>query len=141
MDGTYIISKELELNYLGPVAKVPVLMAFMRNDGAPFIGYPTTTNVSQALNAQSFNATSVMNSGDFQVPQGPNRTLNAYNVISRVATDSEFRRPDQATAYAAVTNAVFTELYFYEFNRSYQMYDWDLNAPVSVDLISIIPLF
>ena len=82
-----------------------------------------------------------MNSGDFQVPQGPNRTLNAYNVISRVATDSEFRRPDQATAYAAVTNAVFTELYFYEFNRSYQMYDWDLNAPVSVDLISIIPLF
>jgi len=27
-----------------------------------------TTIVSQALNAQSFNATSVMSSGDFQVP-------------------------------------------------------------------------
>jgi len=113
----------------------------MQDDGAPFIGYPTTTNVSRALNAQSFNATSVMSSGDFQVPQGPNGTLNAYNVTSRVATDSEFRCLGQATAYAAVTNAVFTELYFYEFNRSYQMYDWDPNAPVSVDLISIIPLF
>ena len=30
----HIISKELELNYLGPVAKVPVLMGFMRDDGA-----------------------------------------------------------------------------------------------------------
>lgn len=99
-----------------------------------------TTNVSQALNAQSFNATSVMSSGDFQVPQGPNGILNAYNVTSRVTTDSEFRYLDQATAYAAVTNAVFAELYFYEFNRSYQMYDWDPNTPVSVDLTSIIPL-
>jgi len=82
-----------------------------------------------------------MSSGDFQVPLGPNGILNAYNVTSRVATDSEFRYLDQATAYAAVTNAVFAELYFYEFNRSYQMYDWDPYAPVSVDLISIIPLF
>ena len=76
----------------------------MRDDGTPFVGYPTTTNVSQALNAQSLNATSVMSSGDFQVPQGPNGILNAYNVTSKVATDSEF---DQATAYAAVTNTVF----------------------------------
>lgn len=107
----------------------------------PIHWLPITTNVSQTLNAQSFNATFVMSSGDFQVPQGPNGILNAYNVTSRVATDFGFRYLDQATAYAAVTNAVFAELYFYEFNRSYQMYDWDPNAPVSVDLISIIPLF
>ncbi|OCL13561.1 cholinesterase [Glonium stellatum] len=130
VDGTYIVSKELELNNPGPVANVPVLMGFMRDDGGPFIGYPATTNVSQALNAQSFNATSIVSSGDFQVPQGSNGTLNAYNVTTRVATDSEFRCLDQATAYAAATNALFTDLYFYEFNRSYQMHDWDPNAPV-----------
>ena len=82
-----------------------------------------TTNVSQVLNAQSLNATSVMSSGDFQVPQGPNGILNAYNATSRVTTDSEFRYLDQATAYAAVINAMFAELHFYEFNRSYHMYD------------------
>lgn len=96
----------------------------------PIHWLPITTNVSQTLNAQSFNATFVMSSGDFQVPQGPNGILNAYNVTSRVATDFGFRYLDQATAYAAVTNAVFAELYFYEFNRSYQMYDWDPNAPM-----------
>ena len=37
VDGTYLVTDELQVTGAGPAAKVPVLMGFMRDDGAAFI--------------------------------------------------------------------------------------------------------
>jgi len=132
VDGKYLVHNELQVTGHGPTAHVPVLMGFMRDDGAAFIGYPDNTSETeaQAITAQSFNASLVIDSGAFPVPNGPNRTLDLFNVTAQVTTDAEFRCLDEATAYSAVKHSVFEDVYFYEFNRSYQLVVFDPNAPV-----------
>jgi hypothetical protein len=49
IDGTYVTSKQLPLDGSGPIAHVPVMMGFMRDDGAAFIGYPQNNNLTQFL--------------------------------------------------------------------------------------------
>jgi hypothetical protein len=105
-------------------------MGFTRDDGAAFIGYPKTTNVTAALETDLFPASTVVSSNLFPVSSGPNTTLNVYNVTARVATDSEFRCLDQATAYSATLHSIFPAVYFYEFNRTFQTPGFDPNAPV-----------
>ena len=108
------------------------MMGFMRDDGAAFISYPDTTNVSAALTADGFNTSDIVASGLFPEPSGSNVTLDVFNVTARVATDAEFRCLDQSTAYVGLENGVWEEgrLWFYEFNRSYQIKGYDPNAPV-----------
>ncbi|KAH8809183.1 Alpha/Beta hydrolase protein [Xylogone sp. PMI_703] len=132
VDGTYITSNGLPLDKSQPVANIHLMMGFMRDDGAAFIGYPTTTDLSSAISAQSFPANTIISSGEFPEPVGQNATLDVFNVTARVATDAEFRCLDQATAYAGVVNGLFKpDVYFYEFNRSYQTApSYDPNAPV-----------
>lgn len=132
VDGTYLVTDELDVSGKCPAAHVPVLMGFMRDDGAAFIGYPANTSETEAefLTSQAFNASVVIDSGLFPVPHGPNKTLDIFNVTALVTTDSEFRCLDEATAYSAVKHEVFEEVYFYEFNRSYQLTVFDPNAPV-----------
>lgn len=129
VDGTYLISDELQLSGKGPVANVHLMMGFMRDDGAAFIGFPTTTDVTTALNDDGFNASTVVPSGEFPQPAGSNTTLDVFNVTARVATDGEFRCLDQATAFAGAQNHLFKDIHFYEFNRSYQTPGFDPNAP------------
>lgn len=132
VDGTYITFDQLPLDKSQPIADIHLMMGFMRDDGAAFIGYPTTTNLSEAITAQSFPAETVISSGEFPEPTGQNATLDVFNVTARVATDAEFRCLDQATAYAGIVNNLFQpDVYFYEFNRSYQTApSYDPNAPV-----------
>lgn len=131
VDGTYLVTDELEVSGRGPAAHIPVMMGFMRDDGAAFISYPSASyNESAALTADSFNASTVLSSDVFTVPNGPNATLNIFNLTAQVATDSEFRCLDEATAYSAVKHDVFPEVYFYQFNRSYQLSGYNPNAPV-----------
>jgi hypothetical protein len=137
VDGTYITKDRLEVNGTGPAAHVPVMMGIMRDDGDPFISLPTTTDVTQALNALPVNGSLIESSGAFPEPSGPNATFNVFNVTSRVATDSEFRCIDYASAYAAVQNDVFDGVYFYEFNRSYQLAVYNPNPPVRQSLTFI----
>lgn len=131
VDGTYLVTDELEVSGRGPAAHVPVLMGFMRDDGAAFIGYPLPSqNESAFLASQGFNVTSNVLTLDFPVPAGPNATLDVFNASAQVATDSEFRCLDEATAYSAIKHEVFPSVYFYEFNRSYQLSTYQPNAPV-----------
>ncbi|KZT04485.1 carboxylesterase from carbohydrate esterase [Laetiporus sulphureus 93-53] len=129
VDGTYITHTELPLNGSGTVANVHAMMGYMRDDGAAFIGYPTTTNLTSALLAQ-YLPTTVVKEMLFEVPTGPNATYNVFNVTARVATDIEFRCLDQATAYSAIQNDLFQSVWFYQFNRSYQTPGFDPNYPV-----------
>ncbi|KAK5108025.1 hypothetical protein LTR62_008860 [Meristemomyces frigidus] len=106
VDGTYLVTDELVVNGTGPAAHVPVLMGFMRDDGAAFIGYPEINQtVPTFLTAQGFNLSSISPLSIFPEPDGTNRTLN-------------------------VTHNVFQEVYFYEFNRSYQLSGYSPNYPV-----------
>jgi hypothetical protein len=111
-------------------------MGFMRDDGAAFIGYPKPNDtLGTFLPTQGFqlgNATL----DAFSVPSGPNSpnspnsTLDVFNASSLIATDSEFRCLDLATAYSAVNHGTIESIYFYQFNRSYQTPGYDPNAPV-----------
>ncbi|CAL1710040.1 unnamed protein product [Somion occarium] len=128
VDGTFLTSSQLPLNGSGPVANVHTLMGFMRDDGAAFIGFPTTDNVTQALAAQGL-PLSAANNPLSPVPTGPDALANAFNVTARVTTDVEFRCLDQATAFSGVKHNLFKSIWFYEFNRSYQTPGFDPNFP------------
>jgi hypothetical protein len=51
-----------------------------------------------------------------------------YNTSAAIATDTEFRCLDEATAYSAILNGVWPKAYVFTFNRTYGGYD--PNPPV-----------
>ncbi|KAI0118712.1 cholinesterase [Nemania sp. FL0031] len=116
MDGTYLVSNELEVK--GPKLPVHLMMGTTRDDGAAFIGYPTTSNQSTYLTGLGFNAPSTT---IFPIPQIANKTLALFNMTARLATDGIFRCVDQATVYSGLVNDRFGLVYYYEFNRTYQL--------------------
>lgn len=133
VDGTYLTTDELVLDKSaqGSLSDVHLLQGLMRDDGGAITTYIQTTNVSEAMTADGFNTSVVVESGLFPVPAGSNDTLNVFNVTARVATDTIFRCAEQASAYSGELNKVFApNQYFYEFNRSYQTPNWNPNPPV-----------
>ncbi|PCH35223.1 carboxylesterase from carbohydrate esterase [Wolfiporia cocos MD-104 SS10] len=129
VDGTIVTHTELVLNGTAPVANVHTMMGYMRDDGAAFIGYPTSANLTQGIIEQDL-PTSVVGNPLFTPPTGPNATLDVFNVTARVATDMEFRCLDQATAYSAIEHDLFESVWFYQFNRTYQPTGYSPNYPV-----------
>ncbi|EIW55220.1 carboxylesterase from carbohydrate esterase [Trametes versicolor FP-101664 SS1] len=129
VDGTFITSKQLPLDRSGPIANVHTMMGFMRDDGAAFIGFPANGNLTAGLLGASLNTT-VVNNPLFPEPSGQNATLNVFNVTAGVTTDVEFRCLDQATAFSGVSHNLFKNVWFYEFNRSYQTPGFSPNFPV-----------
>lgn len=120
IDGTYLTSDELPLE--GPPLPVRIMMGTTRDDGAPFISYPTTTNESAYLDSMGFAVPPV---SLFPIPTLENQTLALFNMSSRLATDGIFRCVDQATVYAGLRSGRLGEsVYFYEFNRTYQTTSW-----------------
>ncbi|KAI1771328.1 alpha/beta-hydrolase [Hypoxylon cercidicola] len=119
VDGTYLTSDELELE--GPTLPVRIMMGTTRDDGAPFISYPQTTNQTEYLAAEGYD---VPPADLFPVPNLENQTLALFEMGSHLATDGVFRCVDQATVYAGVKNARLGPVYFYEFNRTYQTTGW-----------------
>ncbi|KAI0408594.1 cholinesterase [Xylaria palmicola] len=116
VDGTLLTSDELELE--GPRLPVHLMMGTTRDDGAAFIGFPSTANQSAYLTSLGFKAPSVEL---FPIPQIANQTLALFNTTARLATDGIFRCIDQATAYTALLNNRLDHIYYYEFNRTYQL--------------------
>lgn len=122
VDGTYLVSNQLQLSS-GPRLPFNLLMGTMRDDGAPFITYPRTTNSSAYLASSGF---SPPPADLFPIPTaGTNQTLDLYNMTSRLATDGIFRCVDEATAKRGLETGRFGEkVYYYEFDRSYQTRGW-----------------
>jgi len=116
VDGTYLTSDELQLR--GPRFPFQLLMGTTRDDGGAFIGYPKTTEPSAYLGTLNLD---VPPSAVFPIPKVENETLAIFNMTSHLVTDAYFRCIDWATAYAALQNDRVESVYYYEFNRTYQL--------------------
>ncbi|KAI9167448.1 Bile salt-activated lipase [Paramyrothecium foliicola] len=121
VDGTYLTSDELPLD--GGKAPYRLMMGIAADDGAPFVTFTAnlTADDDEWLPNQGLpNPPRSL----FPVQDLRNETLAMYRMGSRLATDAMYRCIDQATAYAGLKNGVFDEVYYYEFDRTYQMRDW-----------------
>ncbi|CAG8926062.1 unnamed protein product [Penicillium salamii] len=130
VDGTYLQATELDLTHPESTAHVPIMIGTMRDDGAAMIGYPSYGETFKDFLNDTDLPDSISSSQLFPLPSTSNTTLDIFNASSRVATDGMFRCIDAATAYAGWKNHIFSDIFYYEFNRSYQMPDWSPNAPV-----------
>ncbi|KAL2181338.1 Alpha/Beta hydrolase protein [Thermothelomyces heterothallicus CBS 202.75] len=119
VDGTYLKSRSLPVT--GPRLPIKLMMGITRDDGAPFISFPTTTNESAYLDSVGLPLPS---SRLFPITPTGNATLDLYTTASRIATDGIFRCIDQATAYSLLTHGRLDHIYFYEFDRTYQTQGW-----------------
>lgn len=120
VDGTYLTTDELPL--YGDTLPVRLMMGIMRDDGAAMISYPTTTDEDAYLNASGF---PIPSPDLFPMPDLENQTLALFNMSARLATDGIFRCVDQATVYTGLaTHRLAPDVYYYEFNRSYQTTGW-----------------
>ena len=129
VDGTYINSSRLILDGSGLVAHVPLLIGNMHDEGAALISYPNTTDITQAITDAGFNASDYI-PALFPWPSGPNATLDVFNVTVHFSTDAFIRCFDQAIAYAGSTNNIFKSVWYYEYERSYQPADFEINSPL-----------
>lgn len=131
VDGKYLETSQLDLTHPEATANVPLMIGTMRDDGAAMIGYPTANETIQTfLSSEGIPSTVLSDSKLFPIPSTSNKTLDIFNTTAHIATDGIFRCIDQATGYSGFNNGIFPEIFFYEFNRSYQMPDWSPNAPV-----------
>jgi carboxylesterase type B len=130
VDGVYLRSSELDLTNPASTASVPLMIGTMRDDGAAMIEYPAVGQTLKSFLNDSDLPDSVAPSPLFPVPSTANATLDIFNTSSRIATDGMFRCIDEATAHTASRTHIFPDIYYYEFNRSYQMPGWSPNAPV-----------
>ncbi|KZT58011.1 alpha/beta-hydrolase [Calocera cornea HHB12733] len=135
VDGTYVTTTELPLTGTGPLANVNVMIGNMRDDGAALIAYPSEGEslLDSAISATgytNFSVQSILSTGLFPVPRGSNSTLDVFNATARMATDTTFRCLSEATATSALNHSLFKSLWYYQFERSYQLNWWSPNFPV-----------
>ncbi|KAF2787988.1 alpha/beta-hydrolase [Melanomma pulvis-pyrius CBS 109.77] len=126
VDGTYLTSKELPLYESAPAIDVALMTGIMRDDGGPFSKFSKTLNASQALTEQGFDSADILDK--FPVPKGSNATIDIFNLTARVTTDAEFRCLGQSTAFVG-SKGIFPVVYSYEFDRAYQIVEWNPNPP------------
>ena len=130
-DGTYINSSYLVLDGSGLVADVHLTLGVMRDDAAALIPYPSSSNITKAIEDIGLSPDIYTNNTTlFPEPGGSNVTLDIFNVTAHMATDAQLRCLDQAIAYAGIQNNIFKSVWFYEYARSYQPLDFEMNAPV-----------
>lgn len=87
--------------------------------------YPTTnltTGIDDLAAANPLNASSILDSNLFPLGTSStdNATLDVFNTTTRISTDLSFRCFNQFEAYAGVKDGVLPNIWFYEFNRTYQ---------------------
>ncbi|KAJ7463346.1 cholinesterase [Mycena latifolia] len=129
VDGTFITRDRLSVDGKGPAASsAHVIFGWMADDGVDFAGnYPTNTTTQSAsieeIGIDANLTAAILNSNLFPRPATGNATLDTFNVTGHVATDSEFRCVDQATAHSAAIHNVFKSMWTYQFDRSYMGFE------------------
>jgi carboxylesterase type B len=127
IDGTYLTSERLDLS---PGTKAPyrLMLGLPENDGDPFITFTPNITADDLEEWLADQALPVPPPHLFPLDESlHNETLAVYRVGGRIRTDQWFRCNSQATAYAALENEVFDEIYYFEFGRTFQTPDWPRN--------------
>ncbi|KAK4249907.1 Alpha/Beta hydrolase protein [Corynascus novoguineensis] len=119
VDGIYLTSPSLPVT--GPRLPIKLMMGITRDDGAPFISFPTATNETAYLDSVGLPLPSAKL---FPINPTGNATLDLYTTASRIATDGIFRCIDQATASSLLSHGRLDRIYYYEFDRTYQTQGW-----------------
>ncbi|KAK3066993.1 hypothetical protein LTR53_016392 [Teratosphaeriaceae sp. CCFEE 6253] len=125
-------------------SSVPVISSVNRNEGGILMPLPTTTNYTEAIleltASQPQEAAAILaNPAAFPLGTGPtfnNTALNqVFNTTVRISTDTGFHCSDEFTAIAAARTGIWPNVWFGEFNRTYQEPDYNTNgvrqAPVT----------
>jgi len=122
VDGHYVLSPGISFNGTGHVNKVPLLMGHMRDEsGSDLSKWLQTENLTLSLASNGLPISPATQPSIFPVPKTDNVTTAIWNVTVQVSTESTFSCLDQATAYAAANTSTFPDVYYYQFNRSYQL--------------------
>lgn len=122
VDGTYITSNHLSLN--GSQAPYSLLMGTTRDDAGALILYPDTDNETAYLDEIGWDGPAPP-ADLFPIPADEaNGTLALYNMTARLTTDAMFRCIDEATVYSGLAHGVWPHVYYYEFERTYQLANW-----------------
>ncbi|MBE3044892.1 carboxylesterase family protein, partial [Candidatus Bathyarchaeota archaeon] len=123
VDGTYLTSDGLQFS--GEELDVHLMMGTAAEDGAAMITYPRNATLEDTawLTDQDLPAPPP---DLFPLPDIKNDTLAADTVAARLATDAMFRCADQATANALLETSMLSEVFYYEFDRTYQIPGWPM---------------
>lgn len=125
VDGTYITSDRLPLGAGARRASYSLLTGIMHDDGGALIAFPdTAANATAYYEAIGWPAPPA---GLFPIIPGDgtnNATLDLYAQATRYTTDGAFRCVGQATVHAGLAHGVWDRVYYYEFERSYQLAGW-----------------
>ncbi|KAL5319891.1 hypothetical protein ACEPPN_012949 [Leptodophora sp. 'Broadleaf-Isolate-01'] len=124
IDGTYIVSPRLSLSGKEYAAQIPILTGTVRDESGITAPYPAPASFEKALSDISgllgLNLSYIPSTGAFPIPEGPDPTLNNFNVTSRIITDGGLHCLNQATAFSGIKHKVFPSVYSYVFNRTFQ---------------------
>jgi len=136
IDGEYLTTPRLNVSQ-GAKASYRLMTGYTADDATPFLRL--TPNITSKDQEEWLTSQGLPNPPRslFPLPQFKNETLAVWAVGTRTYTDLGYRCMNQATAYAGLMNGVFKEIYFFEFDRSYQTPDWPrldiCDAPRSSD--------
>ncbi|SPO02957.1 related to cholinesterase [Cephalotrichum gorgonifer] len=121
VDGEYLVADGLQFS--GDPLDVRLMIGITAEDGTPMTTY--TRDVSpedtEWLTSQGlpYPPRSV-----FPLPDVENSTLAVDTMAARLTTDAMFRCTAQATANALLSASLVPEIYYYEFDRTYQTPGW-----------------
>lgn len=123
VDGKYLTSDELPLS--GDALDVNLMMGITAEDGAPMISFQrdiTLEEQEEWIISQGYPYPS--DPELYPLPELDNTTMAVDWAGARLATDAVFRCVDQATVAAALANSLLSQVFYYEFDRTYQTPGW-----------------
>ncbi|KAK6442396.1 hypothetical protein LTR95_001378 [Oleoguttula sp. CCFEE 5521] len=145
IDGKYLKSSYINLNSTSTLNSVPLLLGVNRDEeGVQGTVYPTTdltTGIKDVAPSVGIPAQTLISSGAFPLGGGngcdgqpcsfntaTNETLRVFNTTTRILTDASFHCSNQYTAYAGVRTGALPNVWYYEFNRTYQDPGYNMNG-------------
>ncbi|KAF2100335.1 cholinesterase [Rhizodiscina lignyota] len=135
IDGKYLRSSYLNLNASAKgtdTNSVPVMLGVNRDEGGVLAPFFHTTNLTTGIDDMAaslkLSANAIISSGAFPLGMGSNMTLRVFNTTTRIYTDNSFHCSSQYTAYAGVKFGVLPDIWYFEFNRTYQDPGYNMNG-------------
>ena len=150
VDGTYLVGTYIDLNASAAgntTSAVPVIYSVNRNENGITSPLPTTSNYTEAILklglSESQTSAILSHPADFPLGTGPTNNNTALNQVAnatiRIGTDSGFHCSDEFTAIAGARTGIWPNVWYGEFNRTYQEPDYNTNGVCQAPVTSTHP--